>query len=79
MEYFLSEIYKSTKRNGGARPNAFDAAFLMRRYQSEFAMVEIPAVVQRLVFPVQVAVGRLLGKYRKYADAPEPVRRSSGT
>jgi len=27
------------------------------------------------VFPVQVAVGRLLGRYRKYADAPEPVRR----
>jgi hypothetical protein len=31
--------------------------------------------VQRLVFPVVVAVGRLLGKYRKYADAPEPVKR----
>jgi hypothetical protein len=38
-------------------------------------MAVIPAVVQRLVFPVLVIVGRLLGKYRKYADAPEPVRR----
>jgi hypothetical protein len=35
----------------------------------------IPDAVQRLVFPAQVALGRLLGKYRKYADAPEPVRR----
>jgi hypothetical protein len=37
--------------------------------------VEVPAAVQRFVFPVQVAVGRLLGRYEKYADAPEPVRR----
>jgi hypothetical protein len=31
--------------------------------------------VQRIVFPVLVAIGTLLGRYRKYADAPEPVRR----
>ena len=47
----------------------------MRRYRSEFYMAEIPAVVQRVVFPVQVTVGRLLGKYERYADAPEPIRR----
>jgi len=75
IEYFLSEIYASTKRMGGSRPDPFDAAFLTRRYRSEFAMVEIPALVQKLVFPLQVALGSLLGKYRKYADAPEPVRR----
>jgi hypothetical protein len=38
-------------------------------------MVEIPALVQRFVFPVLVAVGTLLGRYTRYADAPEPVRR----
>jgi hypothetical protein len=63
----------TTERNGGTRPSAFDAAFLTRRYRSEFAMVEIPAVVQRVVFPLQVMAGRLLGRYRKFADAPEPV------
>ena len=47
----------------------------MRRYRSEFYMAEIPAVVEHLVFPVQVTVGRLLGTYKKYADAPEPIRR----
>jgi quercetin dioxygenase-like cupin family protein len=75
VEYFLTEIYASTKRSGGARPDPFDAAFLVTRYRDEFAMVEIPAAVQRFVFPLQVALGRLLGKYRRYADAPEPVRR----
>jgi uncharacterized cupin superfamily protein len=75
IEYFLTEIYASTKRAGGTRPNAFDAAFLSRRYRSEFAMVEIPAVVQRFVFPVVVILGKLLGRYKKYQGAPEPVHR----
>ena len=39
-------------------------------------MVEIPAPVQNIVFPLQVALGRLLGKYDRYRDAPEPIRRS---
>jgi quercetin dioxygenase-like cupin family protein len=74
IEYFLTEIFDSMKRNG-RRPDPFEAAFLMRRYRSEFTMVEIPAAVRRFVFPIQVAIGTLLGKYRRYADAPEPVRR----
>ena len=75
VEYFLTAIFESQREHGGSRPGPFDAAFLIRRFRSEFGMAEIPAPVQRLVFPVLVLVGRLLGKYRKYADAPEPVRR----
>ena len=75
LEYFLTAIYDSMKRSGGHRPDPFDAAFLTRRYRTEFGMAEIPAPVQKLLFPVIVALGRLLGKYKKYADAPEPVRR----
>lgn len=75
LEYFLAAIYRLQRESGGSRPDPFEAAFLMRRYRSEFGMTEIPALVQRFVFPVLVIVGRLLGKYRKYADSPEPVRR----
>jgi mannose-6-phosphate isomerase-like protein (cupin superfamily) len=75
VEYFLTAMYESQRNSGGSRPDPFEAAFLARRYRSEFGMAEIPWVVQRFVFPVQVIVGRLLGKYAKYADAPEPVRR----
>lgn len=75
VEYFLTAIFESQRENGGSRPDPFDAAFLARRFRSEFGMAEIPAAVQRFVFPVLVTVGRLLGKYRRYADAPEPVRR----
>jgi quercetin dioxygenase-like cupin family protein len=72
-EYLLAELFASTKRNGGSRPSPFDAAFLLTRYGSEFALTDVPAVVQRFIFPSIVLLGRLLGKYDRYADAPEPV------
>jgi len=75
VEYFLAAIFESQKRSGGMRPSLLDAAFLARRYRDEFGLVGIPTPVQRLVFPVLVAIGKLLGRYGKYADAPAPVRR----
>ncbi len=75
IEYFLTELFDSTRRNGGKAPNPFEAAYLIRRYRTEFTMLEIPALVQRLAFPILVALGTLLGKYHRYADAPEPIRR----
>jgi len=68
--YFLEAIFDSTKRNGGTRPGLFDAVFLTTRYRSEFGMLEIPAPVQRVVFPILYALGHLLGKYARYKDAP---------
>ena len=75
VEYFLAAMYESQRQNGGSRPGMLDTAFLMTRFSSEFGMAEVPTPVQRLAFPVLVRIGRLLGKYRKYAAAPEPVRR----
>ena len=75
IEYFLGAIFESRKQSGGERPNPLDAAFLAQRYRAEFGLAEVPAAVQRILFPVMVAVGTLLGRYSKYADAPEPVRR----
>jgi quercetin dioxygenase-like cupin family protein len=74
VEYYLTGIFDSMRRNGGKRPSLFDTAFLMTRYKSEFAMVDIPKPVQRIVMPLLYAIGSVLGKYRKFKDAPEPVR-----
>jgi quercetin dioxygenase-like cupin family protein len=76
LEYFLTHIYASTKAGGGRRPRLFDAAYLLSRYRSEFGMADIPGPVQRIVFPIVVAVGRLRGLHERFADAPEPVSRS---
>lgn len=75
LEYFLTQIYASMRRNGGKRPGAFDGAYLTRRYRDEFAMLDIPQPVQRFVFPAVLAVGKALGWDRRFRDAPEPVRR----
>lgn len=75
IEYFLSEIFASQRASADARPNVLDAAYLARRYRSEFAMLQIPSAVQRFVFPVLIAIGTLLGRYRRYADAPAPIHR----
>jgi quercetin dioxygenase-like cupin family protein len=75
LEYFLTQVFASTRANGGRRPRLFDAAYLLSRYRSEFAMADIPRPVQRVVFPIVVVIGRLLGLHRRFAGAPEPVSR----
>lgn len=77
VEYFLGEIFASTKRHGGKRPGVFDAAYLSHRYRTEFEILEAPAPVRRIVFPAIACVGRLLGRHRRFAGAPEPMVQSS--
>ena len=72
---FLTALYDSTKEQGGHRPHPQDAAYLLTRYRSEFGMPVIPWFVQRFIFPIQVWLGRRSGRFDKYRDAPEPVRR----
>jgi quercetin dioxygenase-like cupin family protein len=73
LEYFLTEMYASIERNGGTRPGIFDSAYLLQRYRTEFRMHEIPGPVQKLLFPLVVRAGSLLGKDRRFAGAPEPI------
>ena len=74
LEYFLTEIFKSTKNNGGRAPSQFDGAYLMKRYETEFDMLEIPGFVKKVIFPVVLFFGKLAGKHTKFADAPESVK-----
>ena len=73
LEYFLTEVFDSVRRNGGKQPDPFDAAFLLTRYRGEYAMLAVPWAVQAFVFPVLLVIGTLMGRYRRYADAPEPL------
>lgn len=75
IEYFLSELFDSTKRNGGSHPSLLELAFLAHRYRREFTVLEVPVAVQKVVFPVQIAIGGLIGRHRRYAHAPEPITR----
>lgn len=74
IEYFLPEVFASQARYG-TRPDPFDAVYFARHSGSEFVIVDIPAAVQRFVFPVLVSIGRLVGRYARFADTLEPLTR----
>jgi mannose-6-phosphate isomerase-like protein (cupin superfamily) len=71
--FFLTSVFAAQNKAGGARPEKFDAAYLLSRYSSEYDMVEIPGFVKKVVLPTQAFVGKLLGKYAHFKNAPEPV------
>ena len=65
--------YPHTIENGGGERLTFVAR--RRDERGEFEILEAPAPARRVVFPVIVAVGKLLGLHRRFAGAPQPVRR----
>ncbi|MGV3599997.1 MAG: cupin domain-containing protein [Dyadobacter fermentans] len=71
IEYFLGEIYRSSREHSNGRPGAFDAAFLLSKYRTEFDMLDIPVFVKRLIFPVIVWFGKIQGKEKRFQNAPE--------
>jgi hypothetical protein len=72
IEFFLGTLFASARENGG-RPGLFDAAFLMTRYRTEYAMLEIPLLVRRIVVPIVYVIGSAIGKYAKFRNAPPPM------
>jgi mannose-6-phosphate isomerase-like protein (cupin superfamily) len=70
--YFLTELYKSINKNKG-RPGIYDAAFLLKRYKNEFDMLEIPAFVKKVIFPIVLFFGNMTGKSKKFSNAPLPI------
>ncbi|GAB4033842.1 cupin domain-containing protein [Spirosoma jeollabukense] len=71
--YYLSAIYAAQNKSGKAQPEAFDAAYLMSRYGREYDMAELPAFVKKVIIPITYWLGRVLRKYKHFADAPTPL------
>jgi hypothetical protein len=46
----------------------------MTRYASEYDLPEVPSFVKKAILPATYHVGRLLGKYKHFKDAPDPVK-----
>ncbi len=69
--FFLSTLYDALNRGEGNRPELFDGAYLTCRYRREYDAPEIPGFVKNVIMPVTYAIGLLLGKYRKFKDAPK--------
>ena len=76
--FFLSSIYAAQNKSGKSEPEVFDGAYLLTRYSSEYDLPEIPPFVKKIIIPITYFIGRVLGKYKHFRDAPEPVGGSSG-
>jgi len=73
-EYFIRHIYQSANEANDDKPGPFDAAFLLTKYKSEMDMLVIPKPVKIAVFPILLAIGKLKGKFKKFADAPAAIK-----
>ncbi|MFC5409408.1 cupin domain-containing protein [Larkinella bovis] len=71
--YYLSAIYAAQNKSGKQQPEAFDGAYLMTRYATEYEMPELPFLVKKAIIPLTYFIGRLLGKYKHFTDAPAPL------
>jgi mannose-6-phosphate isomerase-like protein (cupin superfamily) len=74
--FFLSSIYAAQNKSGKAEPEPFDGAYLLRRYSTEYDLPGIPPFVKKIIIPVTYYIGKLLGKYKHFKNAPEPVAKS---
>ncbi len=74
LDYFLTGIYKSMDKAGKPEGDPFDSAYLINRYRSEYDLKVIPPFVKKVIFPITVFIGKLLGKYPHFKNAPEPVK-----
>lgn len=72
--FFLTHVYEAINNSDSERPEKFDIAYLSTRYKSEYDMPLIPKFVKKVIMPVTYFVGKITGKYKKFKDAPEPVK-----
>ena len=70
--FFLSTLYDAMNRGKNHQPEAFDGAYLACRYKNEYDLPEMPGFVKHVMMPTLYFIGRVMGKYRKYIQAPSP-------
>ncbi|MGV3656601.1 MAG: cupin domain-containing protein [Chitinophagaceae bacterium] len=75
LVFFLSSVYAAQNKTGTEKPETFDGAYLLTRYAAEYDMTEIPPFVKKVILPATYYVGKLLGKYKHFENAPAPLKR----
>ncbi|MBK7407232.1 MAG: cupin domain-containing protein [Saprospirales bacterium] len=72
--FFLSALYDAQNKSGSEQPEVFDGSYLITRYKTEYDVFTIPVFVKKVIMPITVFFGKLLGKYKHFEGAPEPLR-----
>ncbi len=69
LVFFLSTLYDAQKKSGSLVPEAFDGAYLVTKFKDEYDVLNIPPFVKKVIMPVTVFFGKILGKYRHFRNA----------
>ena len=72
--FFLTTLYEASSKSKTGRPAPFESAYLLVRYKKEYDIYGVPAFVKKGIMPITYSLGVLLGKYKKFRDAPAPLR-----
>jgi Cupin domain len=81
LDRYLQGLFAVLNANPTGRPSLFYLAHVLWRHRQTQAVLAPPQAIQRIVFPVVILIGRVLGKYRgddwpgsptSCTGAPEP-------
>jgi quercetin dioxygenase-like cupin family protein len=64
LDRFLQAIFAVLNAGASGRPSVFYLAHVVWRHRQTQAIASPPPVIQRIVFPIILLIGRVLGKYR---------------
>jgi mannose-6-phosphate isomerase-like protein (cupin superfamily) len=64
LDRFLQAVFAVLNSSPTGRPSIFYLAAVLWRHRDNQMMMAPPRVIQRIVFPVVLMIGRMLGKYR---------------
>lgn len=73
LDRFLQALFAVLNVNESGRPSIFYLAHVLCRHRHTQAVMMPPRALQRIVFPLVLLVGRILGKYRgvSWPGSPE--------
>lgn len=72
--FYLETLYAAQRKSGSNRPDAFDAAYLLVKYKQEYGLIGMPFIVKNIIMPLTYFIGKLSGKYKKFKNAPKPIK-----
>ena len=64
LDRYLQGIFAVLNASSSGRPSIFHLAHVLWRHRHTQALMVPPRAIQRIVFPLVLLVGRILGKYR---------------
>ena len=73
LDRYLQAVFAVLNASSNGRPSIFHMAHVLRRHRETQLLSAPPPAIQRIVLPVLVFIGRILGKYRgsSWPGSPE--------